>query len=171
MENELKCLDSLSAIRELIEIKRKKFTVVLLQSLEERKRGLIGVENLKEDEVALFVWEKARYPQAESVWDRPRCLMGSMSMAIRVIFGDDEGKVVDISPILLPPEQEQLGKNEMAYNCPVKARWMMEFSPSSDFISNLEIGDRILEKEILKKYRLCEAWGEEKFNQGVLKDL
>lgn len=101
------------------------FSVALLcETDEERAKGLQGFRPLKQNEAALFVFEK---PEAVTFW------MGTVAFPIDIIFVSPGGYVVKVAPHCLPGSGEFYGSG-------VLVKWVFETAAGSGIVP----GDRVI---------------------------
>ena len=94
-----------------ISIHNKQYTVEVVETEEEKQKGLQGKESLKEDEGMLFIFDP---PQRVDFW------MKDTSIPLDIIFIDEDGEVMKVSEGK-PNDDSLISCNNTAYVLEVNA--------------------------------------------------
>ncbi len=119
----VRSFDQLGGTLETLVIGGQTLCIRFLTEISDRQTGLVGVESMAPNQGVLFVWDQTKLPDNPDPHFAPACIMSNMSFAIVAVFGDGQGKIVQVSPILEPESEPHF--------CPQPARWMLELHPDT----------------------------------------
>lgn len=148
LKSPVRSFDQLGGTLETLVVDGQTLRIRFLTEISDRQTGLVGVDAIAPNQGILFVWDQTKLPDNPDPHLAPACIMSNMSFAIIAVFGDGQGKIVQVSPILEPESEPHL--------CPQPARWMLELHPDTlgSLKTSFQNNTQILDEATLAKYGL-----------------